>query len=784
MVWKRSGQDRLAKSLDVLIDDIEKKFPDRDRHNDGTLGDERHRALGDKSDHNPHVHHDGLGIVTALDITHDPEHGFDAQVFADSLREHKDHRIKYVIFNGRIFSSTVAPWLWRDRNQGPGDHSEHVHISVVDDPALYDDPSPWVYDLSGAVIGPAPVFPPKLRRGDAGPAVVELQTLLGIKVDGGFGSDTDEAVRLFQRRHNLFVDGVVGSHTWGVLTAASPFKPAAVTEVALTSQTIQRIAQLAGNSPLMHVRWDGSLAPAGYIKGMAVAFALVYAKWRARDPAALLMAAADSTRDQTDALSWYASQFRAAGMDNSVAGPDTLRHLFVLMVGLGMRESGGKYNEGRDTAADNVDADTAEAGLFQMSWNARAASSELPRLFALYSKGAEGLLSIFQEGVRPRETRNFGTGEGVAFQALCKSCPAFAVETAAVGLRVLRRHWGPINRHEAEIRPEADTLFRAVQDLVDAIAVPVTPQEVPTSPEVPVPPRPPVPTEPALQQPSTPQQPPAPQQPSAPAPQPGPIALDPTHLLMLMIAALLKEKPMQDASGAQGQADPLRLALALLLRSVLAGSGGALAGLADARAAGQPGTPTGQAAPTDPVALLMSQLFQAVLPGLVPAAPIAAPPTGAAAAPAAVVPPTPIATPATTPLDPSLLKPLGDFLSSLSANGAAGGLSSEQIQKVMGALSALAGGSQQLGTVNGALGQTIGRLLNGRKSAIGIVGALAAGLIEGVPQIAQVLPGPVAALLPGIGGAALPVFLALSAWGVLGKMEKWVAVASAPNKPL
>src|SRR5262249_8770525 len=149
-------------------------------------------------------------------------------------------------------------------------------------------------------------------------------------------------------------------------------------------------------------------------------------------------AAMNSRDEDKDALAWYGSQFSQAGIDNSKPGADTLRHLFVLLIGLGMRESSGKYYEGRDLSANNTDADTAEAGLFQMSWNARGASPELPKLFAAYSARPDGFLSIFQEGVNPKTTDNVGSGEGVAFQQLCKSCPAFAVEAAAVGLRVLR----------------------------------------------------------------------------------------------------------------------------------------------------------------------------------------------------------------------------------------------------------------------------------------------------------------------------------------------------------
>lgn len=81
------------------------------------------------------------------------------------------------------------------------------------------------------------------------------------------------------------------------------------------------------------------------------------------------------------------------------------------------------------------------------------------------------------------------------------------------------------------------------------------------------------------------------------------------------------------------------------------------------------------------------------------------------------------------------------------------------------------GGKTGLGPVNGALGQTIGNLLNGRKSAIGIGGALITamtqqgGLLAGVPALLGLGAGTVSGLLP--------VFIALGAWGAMGKMEKW-----------
>src|SRR5262249_46921795 len=93
------------------------------------------------------------------------------------------------------------------------------------------------------------------------------------------------------------------------------------------------------------------------------------------------------------------------------------------------------------------------------------------KLFAAYSAKPDGFLTIFSEGVSESSSPNEGSGEGAAFQALCKSCPAFAVEAAAVGLRTIRQHWGPINRHEAEVRPEADQLLQQVLGVIDSAIV-------------------------------------------------------------------------------------------------------------------------------------------------------------------------------------------------------------------------------------------------------------------------------------------------------------------------
>ena len=134
---------RVAKSLNVLLGEINHYAPLRSKVSDGSIGDASHASRS--SDHNPWVKDGGVGIVTARDFTHDPAHGFDSYKFADWLKDHKDPRLKYVISNRRIWNPSVSP-LWRPY-YGINPHNHHVHVSVLPDKAHYDSITPW--DVAG-----------------------------------------------------------------------------------------------------------------------------------------------------------------------------------------------------------------------------------------------------------------------------------------------------------------------------------------------------------------------------------------------------------------------------------------------------------------------------------------------------------------------------------------------------------------------------------------------------------------------------------------------------------
>ena len=66
----------------------------------------------------------------------------------------------------------------------------------------------------------------QVSYGSKGSDVTELQKLLNnngynLSVDGDFGSKTQAAVKDYQQKNGLAVDGIVGTNTWGALTKAN-----------------------------------------------------------------------------------------------------------------------------------------------------------------------------------------------------------------------------------------------------------------------------------------------------------------------------------------------------------------------------------------------------------------------------------------------------------------------------------------------------------------------------------------------------------------------------------
>jgi DNA/RNA endonuclease G (NUC1)/S1-C subfamily serine protease len=135
---------RAARSLLVLRRQIDGRAPRRDKSHDGTIGDAAHATRN--SDHNPWVMDGTIGVVTAMDITHDPANGCDAGLLAAAIRASRDGRVKYVIWNRQIANASPigeAPaWAWRPYT-GANPHSKHVHISVRPEAMARDAEAEW-----------------------------------------------------------------------------------------------------------------------------------------------------------------------------------------------------------------------------------------------------------------------------------------------------------------------------------------------------------------------------------------------------------------------------------------------------------------------------------------------------------------------------------------------------------------------------------------------------------------------------------------------------------------
>lgn len=151
---------RTARSLQTLDREIDRRWPGRPTGADGFIGDQDHQAR--TSDHNAWVLPPKGGVVTAGDWTDFVIDGKEMNVvLAEHLRRSRDPRIKYVICNGRMFSSYATSrfpaWTWRPYS-GPNGHFKHLHLSVQAASGLFDSTAPW------GLLGPVPA--PRLPQED------------------------------------------------------------------------------------------------------------------------------------------------------------------------------------------------------------------------------------------------------------------------------------------------------------------------------------------------------------------------------------------------------------------------------------------------------------------------------------------------------------------------------------------------------------------------------------------------------------------------------------------
>lgn len=223
----------VAPSLKKLRDEINDRWPGRDKKSDGSVGDTSHKAR--KSDHNPN----SRGSVNALDIDKD---GIDVYGLRDILI--KDKRVNYVIFNGLIYSRVRG--FKPKKYTGPNAHTAHLHVSINQSRNSEQDTSNWGISKAGDVSKPRPrpkpkpgVGAPKFPYGDGHYIGLESSSRYShsganssdrthvkrwqqrmrdrgwsIAVDGYFGEGSFKVAKEFQKQVKVKQDGKVGAQTW------------------------------------------------------------------------------------------------------------------------------------------------------------------------------------------------------------------------------------------------------------------------------------------------------------------------------------------------------------------------------------------------------------------------------------------------------------------------------------------------------------------------------------------------------------------------------------------
>jgi len=211
----------LAPSLVQLRSEVNRRWPNRPKGSDGTVGDTSHNAR--KSDHNPN----DRGSVNAFDITYP---GVDPKIVIAAVSKHPS--ANYVIFNKNIYSKKSN---WKAvAYTGTNPHKTHLHVSILQSASAERDTTPW---LAGATVKPKPkpvkrsTFPlpagqvfgrratAKVHNGyrnsEDKSDVKRIQRKLGVTpVSGWFGPVTEKAVKRWQLRRLIRRTGLVGKKEW------------------------------------------------------------------------------------------------------------------------------------------------------------------------------------------------------------------------------------------------------------------------------------------------------------------------------------------------------------------------------------------------------------------------------------------------------------------------------------------------------------------------------------------------------------------------------------------
>lgn len=213
---------------------------------------------------------------------------------------------------------------------------------------------------------------------------------------------------------------------------------------------ISKVLEIVVNSSCKSTSWkERGHLPIGFYKGMA----LLYAKHFCIPNETTKHFNGPVVASNQDILSIY--------------NKTSMRDLFTLALSSGAWESSGRYCVGRDMSANFSTSDSAEAGLFQTSWGVHIYDSQIDKLLAQYGSDKRDCgLEIYQFGTSPcsdSNLHNWGSGDGLAYQALSKTCPNFHAEVSLIAMRKHAREYGPLRSGSLEFNQNCSDMFKQIE---------------------------------------------------------------------------------------------------------------------------------------------------------------------------------------------------------------------------------------------------------------------------------------------------------------------------------
>lgn len=223
----------LAPALEQLRAEVNKKWPNRSKASDGTIGDASHSAR--TSDHNPN----SRGSVNAMDIT---VSGIDKGTLIAVAKRHPS--VRYIISDRKIMNRDIGNFRARAYS-GSNPHTKHVHISLYQSATAENRRQSWgladAKPVSGVGGGGGSSYESATAKHSVGSRVMRLHSggtdvkwlqkrlyKIGYTItpksngdfDALFGPEMEKAVKALQTAAKITVDGDAGEDTIKAAKAA------------------------------------------------------------------------------------------------------------------------------------------------------------------------------------------------------------------------------------------------------------------------------------------------------------------------------------------------------------------------------------------------------------------------------------------------------------------------------------------------------------------------------------------------------------------------------------